>query len=260
MLQQTQVRRVLEKYPVFLRSFPTIGHLAAATRSDVIVAWSGMGYNNRAVRLHRLAQEVVRHHSGKIPRDPDTLRSLPGIGPYTAGALMSSAFREKAPIVDVNIRRVLSRVLRRMRSVHELRNEREIWSLAAALLPVRKSHDWNQALMDLGAVVCTARDPKCGLCPVRFRCASAGHMANGSRSPARSEPSFRGIPNRIHRGKLVELLRSRTDRGGVPIASLAGRFEGVDSAGGIRWLRDLLRSLEKDGLIRRTGKSRIALA
>ena len=178
MLQQTQVTRVLEYYPRFLDRFPTVSSLAAAPSTAVREAWDGLGYYRRADNLHRLARTVVNDHAGVIPDDPDTLETLPGVGRYTAGAVATFAFERRAPAVDTNVARVLGRVFR-LRGATGARRDKRLWSLAERLLPQRPKAAWefNQALMDLGATVCVARTPRCGICPVAPACRSA-------RSPA----------------------------------------------------------------------------
>ena len=170
MLQQTQVARVADYYSRFVERFPTVRSLARAKADRVREAWEGLGYYRRASNLHRLAQTVVAEHDGHIPDDPVTLKQLPGVGRYTAGAIASFAYRRRAPAVDTNVRRVLSRVFRPSRSGRS--SEKHIWSLAERLLPQRRDTVWefNQALMDLGSTYCIARRPRCVTCPVRPAC------------------------------------------------------------------------------------------
>ena len=172
MLQQTQVTRVSEFYPRFLRRFPTIHHLAAASPGRVREAWDGLGYYRRAANLHRLARTVVRDHNAMIPSHPARLEQLPGVGRYTAGAVASFAYERRVPAVDTNVTRVLSRVFRRRGHAQAVPTDRTLWDLAARLLPVRRRSAWefNQALMDLGARYCVARHPRCDACPVRPAC------------------------------------------------------------------------------------------
>lgn len=164
MLQQTQVSRVLEYYPRFLKRFPTIEKLARSRPKAVREAWEGMGYYARARNLHTLAQEVVRDHEGLLPDTPEALRTLPGVGPYTAGAVACFAYEKPVPAVDTNVNRVLTRVFA----------PRDVWAFAAMLTPKKGKTAWafNQAVMELGALVCTARRPKCPACPVRRECRS----------------------------------------------------------------------------------------
>lgn len=259
MLQQTQVARVLEKYPLFLGRFPTFRTLALARQRDVVLAWRGMGYNNRAVRLHRLAGMITSRYGGRLPRDHATLLSLPGIGEYTAAAIRASAFREPVAVVDVNVRRVLSRISRRMPSVVSVRPEPEIRKLAGELLPVQRAYDWNQALMDLGATVCTARAPRCTACPVARWCPSMNGMTRGTVRMARPEPSRGGIPNRIYRGRIVDLLRHSAHAAGVTAAAIGQAVCPGFSRRDAAWLSTLLGALHRDGLIEIRSTGRIAL-
>lgn len=167
MLQQTQVSRVLEYYPRFLKRFPTIGSLARSQPKAVREAWDGLGYYARARNLHQLAREVRRRHDGTLPDDPESLRTLPGVGRYTAGAVACFAHEKPVPTVDVNVSRVLRRVF-----LGEGSREKDVWVLAEKLVPKNGERAWrfNQALMELGALVCTARRPKCPECPVRSDC------------------------------------------------------------------------------------------
>lgn len=171
MLQQTQVDRVTSYYKSFLRRYPTVYHLARAKPTQVREAWEGLGYYRRAQNLHALARRVVSDYSGRVPDDPQQLRSLPGVGPYTAGAVASFAYERRVPAVDTNVARVLRRVFR-PRPVSGARGERAVWTLARSLIPTRRQVAWefNQALMDLGALICTARRPRCPACPVRTAC------------------------------------------------------------------------------------------
>src|SRR5881398_596471 len=173
MLQQTQVSRVAEYYPRFLERFPDLGTLARAPARAVREAWDGLGYYARARNLHALAKCVTRRHDGTLPDEPEELRELPGVGPYTAGAVASFAYEKPVPAVDTNVARVLSRVFfGNSRQRLSGNRQRRIWSLAAALIPKDGKRAWkfNQALMELGALVCVARKPKCAQCPVRPDC------------------------------------------------------------------------------------------
>ncbi len=252
MLQQTQVSRVLVKYPEFLQRFPTIKTLAAARQRDVVIAWQGMGYNNRAVRLHQLAMRIVQQLGGKFPQTYEELVTLPGIGRYTANALLSSAFRKNVPIVDINVRRVLSRIFWRMKTNTDMKPEREIWTLADVLVPKVGAYDWNQALMDLGATICTTRVPLCNDCPVKTLCRSRNYMKRVPSRKARQEPSMDGIPNRIYRGRIVETLRTHQQqlRPDVIGKAIHPKYSAKSKA----WLESLLAGLEKDGVIVQTPK------
>jgi A/G-specific adenine glycosylase len=172
MLQQTQVERVKAYYPRFLARYPTIASLAAARPSGVREAWAGLGYYARSRNLHRAAQLVVARHDGQVPREVEDLRALPGIGPYTANAVRSFAFGEWATILDTNAARVYQRVFGMRGDRRRSRVARRLWAIAAAVTPRRRVYDFNQAIMDLGATVCVARRPRCGVCPLRGICRS----------------------------------------------------------------------------------------
>ena len=168
MLQQTQVERVIPLYEAFVARWPSFAALAAADAGDVVRAWRGLGYNSRAVRLHALARAVVERHGGALPAELGALRALPGIGAYTAAAVRAFAFERDDAAMDVNLRRVVHRV--RFGLEHPpLADERALDTLALAAVPPGAAHDWNSALMDLGATLCTARAPKCLVCPLRER-------------------------------------------------------------------------------------------
>jgi len=173
MLQQTQVSRVEEYYPRFLSAFPTIQHLAEATPRAVREQWDGLGYYRRAAHLHALAGRVVKDHDGIIPRDRDSLRSLPGVGRYTAGAVLTFAYEHAVPAVDTNVGRVIRRAFH-PRARKDARGERKVWDTAARLVPRAGASAWsfNQAIMELGALVCTARQARCGFCPVKNVCST----------------------------------------------------------------------------------------
>ena len=177
MLQQTQVSRVIEKYGSFLHRFPTLEAVASARPGQVREAWSGLGYYARAENLHRLARTVVRGASGAatLPSTPSELRSLPGVGRYTAGAIASFAFEKRSALVDTNVARVLRRAFAPRIARRDSASERILWRIADEILPRtrRATYVHNQALMELGALVCTARVAHCGRCPVRPVCATA---------------------------------------------------------------------------------------
>ena len=174
MLQQTQVATVLEYYTRFLARFPDVRELAAAAQDEVLALWSGLGYYSRARNLHRCAQIVVHQYGGEFPRTVDELAALPGIGRSTAGAIAAFCFGVRAPILDANVRRVLTRVLGFGADLAEAKNERALWQQAEALLPRQDlSHAmprYTQGLMDLGAGICLPRNPNCLLCPLQEAC------------------------------------------------------------------------------------------
>jgi A/G-specific adenine glycosylase len=170
MLQQTQVERVIPKYEEFLQKYPTLEALAKAPVEEVKQTWYPLGYNIRPLRLHSIAREAVEKYGGRIPDDPETLQNLKGIGRYTAGAVLSFAFGREAPILDTNVRRVLHRVFVGQGDAKGYSVQRELWALSEALIPAGKAYDFNQALMDFGATLCTARKPLCLVCPMSDIC------------------------------------------------------------------------------------------
>ena len=178
MLQQTQVVRVQEFYPRFLARFPTLASLARAPRARVMEAWEGLGYYARARNLHALAKEVDRR-GGALPEDPESLRALPGVGAYTAGAVASFAYERRAALVDTNVARVLRRAFAPRLDPARGGGMRALWQLAERLLPRqgRAAYAHNQALMELGALVCTARRAHCERCPVRGVCRTGSRAA-----------------------------------------------------------------------------------
>ena len=172
MLQQTQVDRVLPKYRQFLARYPTLEALAAAPVADVRRIWYPLGYNIRPVRLHAIARETIARYGGRLPDTADTLRQLPGVGRYTAGAILAFAHGQDVAVLDTNVRRVIGRVFMGPRRLRRLRGEKALWDLAERLVPRGQGYDFNQALMDFGATWCTARRPRCPRCPMRGFCAS----------------------------------------------------------------------------------------
>jgi A/G-specific adenine glycosylase len=171
MLQQTQVDRVRGYYERFLREYPTVRDLAAAHPTRVRESWEGLGYYARARNLHAAARRVAQEHGGRFPRRLEEVMALPGVGRYTAGAVVSFAYGEPAPVLDTNVRRVLSRVFVRRRPASPAKLDRRLWALAERAIPGRQAWAFNQALMDFGATVCTAWAPKCRRCPMRVFCA-----------------------------------------------------------------------------------------
>jgi A/G-specific adenine glycosylase len=172
MLQQTRVDTVIPYYERFLRELPTLMDLAEAPEDQVLALWSGLGYYRRARMLHAAAKRVASAHHGVIPRDPRELRQLEGVGAYTAGAVASIAFQQRAAVVDGNVARVLARLFAIEEDLKTSRGSARVWKLAEVLVPDGEGSpgDWNQALMELGATVCAPRQPRCGACPVRDSC------------------------------------------------------------------------------------------
>ncbi len=193
MLQQTQVERVVPKYREFLARYPTLADLAAANVADVRRLWYPLGYNARPVRLHRIACEAVARYGGRLPETREALRALPGVGPYTAAAVLAFAHGRPEPVLDTNVRRVLGRVFLGPRRLARLRGTRALWALAAAVLPPARAYDFNQALMDFGATWCRARAPRCRSCPMRAFCRTRA-MVVPARAPRRARRRRRPRP------------------------------------------------------------------
>ena len=203
MLQQTQASRVVEAFPRFMARFPTVRELADATRADVVRAWAGMGYNRRAVALHEAARTIVRDHRGAVPRAPETLRALPGVGPYTAAAVASIAYGVPIATVDTNVRKVVAR-LDHGAERDEITGAQAA-EAAASWLDRRHPGDWNQALMTLGRSVCRTR-PRCDLCPLAASCRFRASGRAG-RASVRPQPPFDGSIRQV-RGVVVNVLRT----------------------------------------------------
>jgi A/G-specific adenine glycosylase len=203
MLQQTRVAAVIDHYHEFLQRFPTVEKLAAAREASVLAAWSGLGYYRRARRMHAAAKVIVHEHNGKFPQSARALQSLPGIGRYTAAAIASIAFGEPIAAVDGNVERVLQRVAGRRLA------KEEMWAAANDLLDKNRPGDFNQAMMELGALVCTPRVPACLTCPVAELCATRGELAATSKPSAQKR---RDIDYALHvRNTEVFLVQRRPD-------------------------------------------------
>ena len=208
MLQQTQVPRVETRFGEFVAQFPTPAACAAAPAGEVVRAWAGLGYNRRALNLHRCATTVVEHHGGALPNDLDALLALPGIGPYTARAILVFAFGRDIGLVDTNAGRFLSRA-----GAGRALAPKEAQALADSLVPPGRGWDWGQAVFDLGALVCTKRAPRCDECPIIATCAwaRAGYPppdpVTGSAGISGGQSTFAGS-DRQGRGRLVDALRA----------------------------------------------------
>jgi A/G-specific adenine glycosylase len=192
MLQQTQVETVIPYYHRFLARFPTVRALADAPLQDVLKVWENLGYYGRARHLHAAAKEIANEKGGEIPRTWEELIRLPGVGAYTAGAILSFAFGERVPAVDGNVRRVLCRLFLIQGTLDQIQTQDRIFELAASLVPKKDPGSFNQGLMDLGSAVCRPRNPSCGTCPLRSLC------------PAFSEGVQDGLPVRKKRKALPQ--------------------------------------------------------
>jgi A/G-specific adenine glycosylase len=252
MLQQTQVDRVMPKYEQFLERFPTISALADTPLSEVLRVWSPLGYNRRARYLHLAARAAKERFDGVLPQTLADLRSLPGLGRYTAGAVACFAFEQQTTVVDTNVRRVLGRLIL---GEHDGVSESIAWKLAEEALPVGDAYRWNQALMDLGATICGAVVPQCELCPAAALCRWRRETESSGRplrrvKEARAEYTARpdmGAARRRWRGRIVNALRAFEHDDFVEWRTVVANLppghesEGVD-------LTALLASLVDDGL------------
>lgn len=184
MLQQTRVAAVLPRYESFLRRFPSVKKLASARIASVLAEWSGLGYYRRARNLHAAAKVIARERAGDLPKHSDQWRELPGIGRYTAAAIASIAFNEPAAVLDGNVARVLRRIL------HSTPSARQSWNAAQQLLDRDRPGDFNQAMMELGAIICLPGEPLCGQCPIRVFCRTRGRGESRSLNPRQIKASI----------------------------------------------------------------------
>jgi A/G-specific adenine glycosylase len=267
MLQQTQVDRVIPKLRQFLGAFPTLAALAAAPVSEVIKVWAGLGYNRRAVRLHAIARECVERLGGSLPTSPDALRELDGLGTYTANAVACFSGEAQVAVVDTNVRRVLGRVFAEEIGLEPVAGP-ALQRFADSVLPPGRAYPWNQALMDLGATVCTARSPNHAVCPLALHCTGRALLEHAEplRRAAESEAFYSVAPparkaarkesqpfeqtTRYFRGRIVDACR----------ALGAGETLGLHDLGRVlradyspdehaSWVGGLVEGLRRDGLV-----------
>ncbi|HLA17457.1 MAG TPA: hypothetical protein VJZ72_11205 [Candidatus Limnocylindrales bacterium] len=241
MAQQTQIGRVGPAWERFIGRFPTPAALAAATSADALRAWSGLGYNRRAVALRRSACLIVERHDGRVPDDLAALEALPGIGPYTARAVLALAFGRRVAPVDVNVRRVLTRLAS---PTAEQMPARRLQALADELAPARRPGDWSHAVMDLGATVCRPEVPRCDGCPARPSCAFG---ASAERRPSPIASSRTGAvsfdrTSRWLRGTIVRRLAEAADGEWTVIEAPIGGHD-------VRAVAAALRALKAEGLV-----------
>jgi A/G-specific adenine glycosylase len=263
MLQQTQVDRVLPRYLAFLQQYPTVASLARASAADVIRAWQGLGYNLRAIRLQRIAQQVMADYAGQLPQTIEDLQKLSGIGRYTAAAVACFAFGHAEPVLDTNVRRVLGRIFLgpdRARSA----TAATLWDLAGRALPVTHAYAWNQALMDLGARICTETNPRCLICPAQPCCSSAGQVTRvvrERRARYGSSPPASGFvgSRRYYRGRVVERLRALAPGEMITLADLGVAIKADYQEQDHAWLQHVVEGLQRDGLVVVAADGRLSL-
>ncbi len=264
MLQQTQVDRVLPKYQQFLTAFPTLSALAQASTADVIDVWVPLGYNRRAISLQSIARQVIAEYNGQIPDTIDGLLKLKGIGRYTAGAIACFAYHKQVATVDTNIRRVLHRVFLGLEYPEPRANDAQMLTLAEQVLPIEQAYNWNQALMDMGATICTSNNPLCGTCHLQLNCQAYAEMGQYSLFPsgsvfrqlrkvAEKKTHYQAQPftstNRYFRGRIVDLLRSVPANQRIPLTVLGPQIKPEFCAQDHAWLQTIILGLVKDGLL-----------
>lgn len=242
MLQQTQVDRVIPKYFSFLKKFPTIKKLAQASAAKVIDEWAGLGYNRRALYMHKFAQDVVRDFCGKIPEDREQLMKLPGIGPYTSQAIRCFGFHKDVPVVDINIKRIYSRFFFKGEGT-----ENELQNIAREMVPIGKGVEWNNALMDFGSLVCEDK-PKCDSCPLTSYCSAFNAGVPEKYVKPKTQSRFIGS-NRYYRSLVIKELR-KAENFSAPLQKIQ-KLKPADKSD--KWFGKILTTLLKDGLIVRKG-------
>jgi len=254
----------LPKYQQFLATFPTLADLAAAPTADVISAWIPLGYNMRAVRLQSVARQVIAEYGGRIPDTIDDLLKLKGIGRYTAGAIACFAYHKQVATVDTNIYRVLHRIFLGLEYPDPKLNDSQMLAFAEQVLPEAEAYNWNQALMDLGATICTSNNPQCTQCPLQDSCSAyvelgqhslfpSGAVLRQLRKVAEKKASYQTQPftstNRYFRGRIVDLLRSLPSGQRIPLAELGPKIKPAFNEADLPWLQKLTEALVRDGLL-----------
>jgi A/G-specific adenine glycosylase len=261
MLQQIQVQRAVPFYERFLARFPTVEALAEAPLAEAIRVWEDLGRYRRIIYLHKTARIVLEEHDGRIPSEPEELLKLPGIGPYTAGAVACFAFEMDAGFMDTNMRRVLHRLFYGLQAATRA-TDKNLLEIARDLVPIGRGWRWNQALMETGALLCTARRPRCDECPLREFCRARAEVAtSGWPQPERKTPPFRyEDSNRYYRGRVLAELREISCAGtvGIDLRDLGRRIRPDFDETEPSWLHAAVESLCKDGLAKVSSVSRPA--
>ena len=264
MLQQTGARQVEKMLPLFIKQFPNVHTLAKASPADILRAWQGLGYNRRALNLLRAAKTISARGKRPFPNTFEELRELPGVGQYTASAILAFAYNRDVPVVDVNIERVLSRAWKPMKNYSETVNTKLLYDLDAAIMPLGQSSVWHEVLMDFGATLCTKNKPQCIGCPIREDCRSSKrflklervHLLARSTTP---ELRYFGEPRRIWRGRILKLAADCiiiTPR--VLLSRLRKQF-GVQDEDFASFIEGIIRILTKEGFLVRDAKGKLSL-
>jgi A/G-specific adenine glycosylase len=266
MLQQTQVDRVVPKFEAFVAAYPGVRELALAPIADVLRAWQGLGYNSRAVRLKRAAEEVVARFDGRIPSNERDLRTLPGVGPYTVSAIRAFGFNLDDVPLDTNVRRIVHRVFFGLEHPPAA-NRAQLDARAREIAPAGMAHDWNSALMDLGATICTARAPRCAACPLRGECVAAPIEAielaarRAAHAPQKSPQAAIRFERstRFARGRIVDRLRALPPGEAISLLDLHRDLAGALPERSVDEIGNIVSALQRDGLVAVRGE-RLALA
>ncbi len=266
MLQQTQVERVIPLYEMFVERWPSFAELARASAGDVVRAWRGLGYNSRAVRLRLLALAVLERHGGVLPRERERLLELPGIGAYTAAAISAFAFDDDVAAMDTNVRRVVHRLALGLEHP-PLATDEAIGRIAVTMIPHGRAHDWNSSVMDLGSSVCTARAPKCLICPLRTACKAAPidraalhAQANRHAKPRSPQSAIRFEESaRFLRGRIIDRLRNLEPDEAISVEQLQNDLAPIVAVHRLGDLPGTLAALQRDGLVH-LGGERVRLA
>lgn len=259
MLQQTQVERVVPLFEAFVARWPSFAALAAASQADALRAWRGLGYNSRAVRLHRLAKAVVAEHGGVLPRDEAALRALPGIGAYTVRAVRTFAFNGDTLAVDTNVRRIVHRTQFGIEWPPRA-TAAQLAAAGLALVPPGEGYAFNSALMDLGATLCTARAPKCLICPLQSICVAAPLDAATVTTLAKQHAPPRGPQERLRfeattryvRGRVIERLRALPQKRRISFLDLYGDLAPALAHHDAEAVAMIVKRLESDGVLERS--------
>lgn len=264
MLQQTQVDRVLPKYRQFLEAFPTLADLAQTSTAEVLSIWVPLGYNRRAVNLQAIARQVMAEYGGKLPSTVSDLLKLKGIGRYTAGAIACFAYHQQVATVDTNIFRVLHRAFLGLELPQARLSTNAMFTFAEQLLPSNEAYNWNQALMDMGATICTSANPQCARCPLQEHCIAYEEMSQQSLFPsgtvlrqmrkvAEKKTAYAAQPftgsNRYFRGRVVAHLRTLPRHERLGLSELGQVLKTDFQTEDLPWLEKLLAGLKRDGLV-----------
>ena len=262
--QQTQAARIELFLQRFLKQFPTITALASAKQSAVILQWQGLGYNRRAINLHKAAQKIATEHNGIIPNNEKQLLALPGIGIYTARAILVFAFKKQVSAVDVNVSRVLTRISKRVKSTDEIYPIDKVQTINNEILPKRSNRDWHEAIMDLGATICTKRNPKCSLCPLNQICPSSSLELVSKKSATLSKTSketlYFGQPKRIWRGRILKRISNTKKVSLESIQEFISKQYKIELSDALSICEIVIKELIKEGFIAKRSNGSFELA